>query len=127
MDDLVIIGEDFNIINGLVNKLSKNFFMIDLGSVSHYLGMSVTQTGVSVSLDQKSYLEKILLRFGINTCNLVSSPIDPGVANSILPAPKNQRADKDTIFLYRAVVGLLMYTMTMTHPHLRYALSMVSR
>ncbi len=60
VDDLLIIGEDFNIINGFKNKLSERFRMIDFGSVSHYLGISVTQTEESVSLDQKSYFEKVL-------------------------------------------------------------------
>ncbi len=58
VDNFHIIGDDLNIINGLKNKLSERFCITDLGSISHYLGMSVTQTGDSVSLDQKSYLEK---------------------------------------------------------------------
>ncbi len=45
----------------------------------------------------------------------------------MLPALKNQQADKDIIFWYRAVVGLSMYAMTMTCLDLGYALSMVSR
>ena len=49
--------------------------------------------------------------------------MDPGVSNSMLPAPENQQADKDTIFWYRAVVGSLMYAMTMTRPDLGYSLS----
>lgn len=89
VDDLLIIGKDLNIINGLKNKLLERFCMIDLGSVSHYLGMSVTRTGDSVSLDQKSYLEKIVLRFKIDTCKPASLPIGPGVPNSMLPAPEN--------------------------------------
>ena len=127
VDDLLIIGEDLNIINGLKNKLLERFRMTDLGSVSHYLGMSVTRTRDSVGLDQKSYLEKVLLRFGMDTCKPASSPMDPGVPNSMLPAPENQQADKDTIFWYGSVVGSLMYAMTMTRPDLGYALSMVSR
>ena len=127
VDDLLIIGEDLNIINSLKNKLSERFCMTDLGSVFHYLGMSVTQTGNSMSLDQKSYLEKVLLRFGMDICKLSSLPMDPGVPNFILPAPENQQADKDIIFWYGAIVGSLMYAMIMTCPDLGYALSMVSR
>ena len=127
VDDLLIIGEDLNIINGLKTKLLERFCMTDFGSVSHYLGMSVTQIGNSISLDQKSYLKRVLLRFGMNTCKPASSPMDPEVPNSMLPAPENQQADKDTIFWYGAVIGSLMYAMTMTRPDLRYALSMVSR
>ncbi len=63
----------------------------------------------------------------MDTCKPASSPIDPGVSNSMLPAPKNQQVDKDIIFSNGAVVGSLMYFMTMTRPDLGYALSMVSR
>ncbi len=96
--DLLIIGEDLNIINGLKNKLSERFCMTDLGSISHYLGMSVTRTGESVSLDQKSHLEKVLLRFGMDICKPASLPMHPEVFNSMLHAPENQQADTDTIF-----------------------------
>ena len=44
VDDLFITSVDLNIINGLKNKLSEHFCMTDLGLVSHYLSMSVTQT-----------------------------------------------------------------------------------
>ena len=98
VDDLLIIGENLNIISGLKNKLSERFRMTDLGSVSHDLGMSHTRTGDSVSLDQKSYLEEVLLRFGMDTCKPASSPTDPEVPNSMFPPPENQQADKDTIF-----------------------------
>lgn len=127
MDNLFIIGEDLNIINSLKNKLSKRFRMTDLELVSHYLGMFVTQKEASVSLNKKSYLKKILLRFGINACKPASLLIDPRVSNSILPAPENQQADKDTIFWYRVVVGLLMYAKTITRLDLGYALFMVSQ
>lgn len=89
MDNFLIIAEDLNIINGLKNKLSERFHMTDLRSVSHYLGMFVTRTGESISLDQKSYLEKFLLRFRMDTCKPVSLPIDPLVPNSMLPALEN--------------------------------------
>ena len=90
VDDLLIIGGDLNIINGLKDKLSERFRMTDLGSVSHYRGMSVTRTRGSVSLNQKSYLERVLLRFGMDTCKPASSLMDPGVPTSMLPASKNQ-------------------------------------
>ncbi len=80
-----------------------------------------------MSLDQRSYLEKIPLRFGMDTCKLATSPMDPGVPNSMLPAPENQQADKDTSFWYRAVVGSLMNVMINTGPDLGYALFIVSR
>lgn len=79
-----------------------------------------------MSLDLKSYLKKVLLQFKIDICKPSFLPMDPKVPNSMLLAPENQQADKDTIFWYKAIVGLLMYTMTMTCPNLRYALSIVN-
>lgn len=89
MDDLLIIGKEQNIINGLNNKLLEYFHMTDLGSVFHYLDMSVIQTRDFVSLNQKSYLGRVSLQFGMNTCKPPSSLIDPGFPNSMLPASKN--------------------------------------
>ena len=63
----------------------------------------------------------------MDTCKPGSLPIDFGVPNSILPALEDPQADKDIIFWYEAVVGLLMYAMTMTRPDLEYALSIVSQ
>ena len=57
----------------------------------------------------------------------VSSLIDSGILNSMLLTLENQQANKDTIFWYKAIVGLLMYVMTMIRPDLRYVLSMVSQ
>lgn len=55
VDDLVIIGKDLNIINDFKSKLLEHFCMTDLGLVSICLGMSVTQIGDFVRLDQKIY------------------------------------------------------------------------
>lgn len=126
VDNLPIISKNLNIINGLKNILLKHFCITDLGLVSHYLSMSIIRTENSISLDLKSYLKKVLLQFKIDICKSSSLPMDPRVSNSMLLAPENQQVDKDTIFWYEAIVGLLMYIMTMTCPNLRYALSMVN-
>lgn len=49
IDNLLIISEDLNIINAFKNKLFKYFYIINLGSISFYLGMSVIQTSKSMS------------------------------------------------------------------------------
>lgn len=126
INNFLIISKDLNIINSLKKKLSKYFCIMNLGLVSYYLGMAVICIKNSIRLDQKSYLQKILIRFSIDICKLVSSPIDPEVLNSILPVLENQQVDKDTIFWYGAIMGLLMYTMTITCPDLEYALFIVS-
>lgn len=73
--------EDLNIINGLKSKLLERFRMTDLGSVFHYLSMFVTQTGDSVRLDQRSYLEKVLTFWNgyIQTCLITNGSWSSGL------------------------------------------------
>lgn len=79
-----------------------------------------------MSLDQKNHLENILLQCRIDKCKLVYLLIDPGVSNSMLTTPKNQQANKDTIFCYGAIAGLMVYYITMIPLDLGYTLSIVS-
>lgn len=59
--------------------------MMDLGDVSHYLGIQVDHVvGVKTTLCQSTYLNKVLDHFKMTECKLFSIPIDPGVANSLL-------------------------------------------
>lgn len=43
LNDLLIVGQDVVMINGLKKKLSKSFDMKDLGPVKQILGMSILQ------------------------------------------------------------------------------------
>lgn len=98
IDNLFIIGKDLNIINCLKKKLLKRVCMTDLGSVSHYLHISITQTKNFMSLNQENYLEKLLLQFGMDTYKSALLQIDLRVLNSMLPVSKNEQVDKDIIF-----------------------------
>lgn len=60
----------------------------------HKVGLSLLKyicylTRDSVSLNQKSYLKRVLLQFEIDICKPASLPIDLGVPNCMLPASKN--------------------------------------
>lgn len=53
--------------------------------------------------------------------------MDFRVPNFMLPALKKQQADKNSIIRYRIIVGLLIYTTTMTHLDLGYKLDIISQ
>lgn len=72
--------------------------MTNLRSISHHLGIFVTQIRESVSLDPKNYLEKIVLQFEIDIYKLISLPIDSRIFNSMFPVLENHQANKDIIF-----------------------------
>ena len=70
--------------------------MTDLEDISHYLGMQVNHiVGKKITLCQSTYLKKVLDHFKMTECKLALVPMNPRVANSLLPF--NGNADKETI------------------------------
>lgn len=59
--------------------------MLDLGPMSHYLGMEVDVTDVLVTMPQSTYLKKALARFQMEDCEFKSMPVEPGFPVSWLP------------------------------------------
>lgn len=51
IDDQVFIGENWNIINSLKNKLSKGFYLTNFGLIYYYLDMFVSKTSKYINLD----------------------------------------------------------------------------
>ncbi|XP_055623094.1 uncharacterized protein LOC129766547 [Toxorhynchites rutilus septentrionalis] len=96
--------------------------MKDLGQVEHFMGMRInvdSQRG-RVTIDQTAFAERILLRFGMESCNSVSTPVEPGTKlDQVTGNSKN--AD------YRQAIGCLMYLMLGTRPDLCYAINLFSR
>lgn len=62
-------------INVLKKLLSKKFDMMNLGSVKKNLEMEILIGDDIVYISQKSYIEKILERFNMNFCKLVSTSL----------------------------------------------------
>lgn len=81
VDDLLIFGpKDLEHIKILKQKLNKQFEMIDLGSVHHFLGMKITRDRIekTITISQGAYISKILERFGMNNSKSVATPMVPG-------------------------------------------------
>lgn len=127
VDDLLLFGPDTKIINSIKDKLKKRFEMTDLGDAQHYLGVEIIRENDSILLRQTTYLTKVLERFGMDKCSTVASPMEPGLANVLVPTKDGQQADEDTLYWYGSAVGSLMYAATMTRPDFCQPLSLLSR
>ena len=77
VDDMLIVGQDLNMINKLKVELSKTFDMKDLGAAKHILGMQITRDRESKKLwlSQETYIERILERFNMQHAKPVSTPL----------------------------------------------------
>jgi hypothetical protein len=94
--------------------------MVDLGLLSHYLGLAVNQGDSGVTVSQKGYALKILAAAGMEGCNPSYTPMQNHLKSS-----KSSIALMDSIE-YRRIVGALRYLLN-KRPDLAYAVGYISR
>lgn len=108
------------------DQLNARFKMTNLGEIFHYLSTEVdVEAGKEISLRQTTYLRKILERFQMANCKPASIPMNPGVANSLLPS--EQQADQAIIKWYQSAIGSLIRPAVHTRPDISYSVGVLSR
>ena len=75
IDDILLIGSDSTILQCLIQLLSSEFKLRDLGDVHYFLGIEVQSTGMGLMLRQHKYILDILTRAGMTSCKSVDTPI----------------------------------------------------
>ncbi|CAL1360023.1 unnamed protein product [Linum trigynum] len=104
--------------------------MKDLGAAQKILGMEIyrDRSKKKLFLSQKSYIQKILSRFGMSSAKPLNTPSASNVHLSSAYAPQSE-AEKEYMSRvpYASAVGSLMYAMVCTRPDLAHAVSVVSR
>ena len=105
--------------------LNKRFRMIDLGTCTFYLGMTVTRDRPQrvLRLGQSAYLEKILRDHNMWESKPVATPID---GKLVAPEPGYKAPDKLRT-QYQSAMGSLMYAMLGTRPDFAFSVSVISR
>ncbi|MCO5603288.1 hypothetical protein L7F22_057437 [Adiantum nelumboides] len=93
----------------------------DLGLLHHYLGIQFKQCDGGIALCQKSYIETLLCKFGLEDCKPIATPLETGLKLSLHDA-----GDPADVTLYQIAVGCLIYVCN-TRPNIQFAVSQVSR
>ena len=121
VDDLIITGASSDTINEFKQDMMRLFSMSDLGLLSYYLGIEVTQTKAGITLCQSAYAGKLLERSGLGACNPNSLPMEPRLKLSRTSTTPTVDATA-----YRRIIGGLRY-LVHTRPDLAYAVGYLSR
>eukprot|EP00253_Pinus_taeda_P030085 PITA_30085 len=130
VDDMLLASKSIEEINRLKTQMARTFDMKDLGAARQILGMEIfrDRSNGKLWLSQQKYVEKILLRFGMNNVKPVSIPLASHfkLSSSLCP---NTDEEKDYMsrIPYANVVGCLMYAMVCTRPDISHAVGVVSR
>jgi hypothetical protein len=122
VDDILIFGNNVNVIEEVKGFLSSNFEMKDLGEADVILNIKLLREGNGgVTLVQYHYVEKMLSRFGYSDFTPISTPYDLSVL-----LRKNHRIARDQL-RYSQIIGSLMYLASATRPDISFAVSKLSR
>ena len=112
VDDLLLAINDIGLLHETKRFLSKQFEMKDLGDASFVLGIQIYRDrsrGI-LRLSQKSYIDKVLKRFGMQDCKPGDTPVSKGDKFSLCQCPKIDLETKEMQKIpYALAIGSLMY------------------
>jgi len=105
--------------------------MKDLGEIHHCLGIRIQRDRVAgtISLDQEKYIEQVLNRFNMSSCNGASTPIDLNVdlfSDDLLPDTDEEVAEMRRI-PFQEAVGCIMNIAQGMRPDIVHAVGLMSR
>ena len=130
VDDCILTGTSQTLIDVYKKKLHSRYELIDLGPVNWLLGIKITRNRAkkTISLSQKSYIDTILKRFGLEDAKAYATPMVPGTTYSKSDCPSTPaEADRMKKVPYRKAIGSLMYASVATRPDIAFAVSTLSQ
>jgi hypothetical protein len=107
----------------LKEALKKEFNLSELGPLNWVLGIQIEWHQNSVTLSQQAYVDQLLVKFGMDTCNPVLLPLNPN--QKLVKAEEG--ADLADVSLYQQIIGSLMYLVIGTRPDLAFTVSALSQ
>jgi len=115
------------------NALNEDFEITDLGELKYMLGIMVTWDCANrlTYLNQPAYIHQILIRFGMQDANTVSTPLPVKHNLTLSQCPKTnneKQAHKDYArgIHYLSLVGSLLFT-TQMRPDIQFAVGLVAQ
>ena len=130
VDDILLIGNDVELLNSVKNYLDSKFSMKDLGEVAYVLGIKIYRDRLRrlLALSQSTYLDKILKRSGMDTAKKGSLPVikNKTLRKAHCPVTEQGKAEM-TKHPYASAIGSIMYAMLCTRPCVALALSLTNR
>jgi hypothetical protein len=124
VDDLLVMGERTQDIEEIKDLLKKRYKMKDLGVAKRFLGMDIEyRENGAIKLHLKQYLQGILERHGMQSCNPVSTPMDSSVK---LTTAIDSDAMAD-VKEYQQIIGELQFASIVARPDISCTVSTLSQ
>ncbi|GJW35591.1 uncharacterized mitochondrial protein-like protein [Tanacetum coccineum] len=92
-----------------------------MGEMMFFLGLQVNQSPSGIFINQSNYMNEILKKYGLNTCDIVGTPMDIKDKLDLDEIETPVDATK-----YRSMIGALMY-LTPSRSNIVHATSVCAR
>lgn len=123
VDDIIVASKRQSCIDKVGAYLKKEFETKDLGTVKNCLGLEFSRREGQITIRQKAYIRDVLVRFGMEECKPVSTPMD----SAKLSKARGEPTPEDLKLPYRELVGALTYLSTGTRPDISFAVSYLAQ
>ncbi|KAK1574554.1 hypothetical protein QYE76_016334, partial [Lolium multiflorum] len=130
VDDILLIGNDIELLSSVKGYLNNSFSMKDLGEASYILGIKIyrDRSRRLIGLSQSTYLDKILKKFRMDESKKGFLPMLPGKVLSKTQGPATaEERERMSQIPYASAVGSIMYAMLCTRPDIAHVVSLTSR
>ncbi|GBN27635.1 Retrovirus-related Pol polyprotein from transposon TNT 1-94, partial [Araneus ventricosus] len=121
VDDLAIFCNNDEMYQDIVNSI-KSVFEVHENKTSKFLGMEIVKHKIGISLSQSEYIESLLVKYNLNECKSVKTPIVKGEDKSF--PPTNELID---ITMYQELIGELLYLANRTRPDISFVTCYLSQ
>ena len=119
VDDIILTASSTELLRRTISALQREFAMKDLGSLHHFLGITVERHPDRLFLHQRTYTLDILKRAVMADCKPCSTPVDLKAKLSADSGPPVRDPSQ-----FRSIAGALQY-LTFTRPDIAYAVQQV--
>lgn len=124
VDDALFVGANKVQIRKLKAQFMERWECRDLGDNSQeFLRMRIRRELKKIHLDQVSYLDKVLARFGMTNAHSAPTPLPAGFKPIDNKAPVNPELRSE----FQSIIGSLLYLMLGTRPDIAYAVTKLSK
>ncbi|GJT09586.1 putative ribonuclease H-like domain-containing protein [Tanacetum coccineum] len=121
VDDIIFGSTKKKLCIEFETLMYKKFQMSSMGELTFFLGLQVTQKDDGIFISQGKYVDEILKKFGFSTVKTTSTPMETSK-----PLLKDAKAGDVDVYLYRSVIGSLMY-LTASRPDIMFDVCAYSR
>ena len=105
VDDILLAGKSLQKIAQVKANLGKQFQLKDMGELHYFFGVSVQQRSDEIWIGQPTYIQAIIMNFGMEHCKPANTPVTPGT--KLLKATEQSEIVDAT--LYQSTVGSLLH------------------